>query len=190
MKFQTILIIFTVVSLTLAAWFFNSWRIQKQENARINNNFSAVVAKIKAENFKNVQVLQMTVKEIKNSFPDLEKKLKQEFDIKLRNVQVVSNTVTTVNHTFKTTIKDSIRLDSIPVQKITFKDAWLDFEAEKAGKEFFVNRNIQTVPLIQVVHRDKFRLKYLFKKRPLFQDVKSDNPFAEIKFNRVIEISK
>lgn len=190
MNFKTILIISSLVSLLLASYFFSQWYQEKQNSIRLSNNFTVLADEMEQIDFKHIQLLELTKQELKKSFPELEEKIKQELNIKLKNVQMVSNTVTTINHTFKTIVKDSLRLDSISVQKISFKDAWLDFEAEKAGEEFFVNRNIQTVPLLQVIHRDKWKFKYLFRKRPLLQDIKSDNPYADITFSRVIEVSK
>lgn len=190
MKIQSILLFLTLSSLLLAAYFFSSWYKERKDNNRLNQNFLTLSREMKKFDAKHVQLLELTKREIKNSFPELENRLKKEFDVKLKNTVLVSNTVTEVNHTFKTTIRDSVKLDTIQVQKISYKDTWIDFEAEKVNNDFYVNRNIVTVPLFQVIHRDKFRLKYLFKKRPLFQEIKSDNPYADIQYSRSIFVSK
>jgi hypothetical protein len=190
MKFRVILIVSTIVSILFAAYFFQKWSEQKSDNTRLHNNFDVLSAEIKASDLKHTMLLELTKKEINKSFPELVSQIKADFDIKLKNVQVVSNTITQVNHTFKTTIKDSIRLDTIPIQNISYKDDWIDFQAQKLGDDFIVNKNLVTVPLLQVIHKDRWRLKYIFKKRPLFQDIKSENPYAKIQFSRVIQLSK
>lgn len=210
MKFRSILITSTVVSILLAGYFFNSWLKQKQENTRLTNNFSVLVDEMRAENFKNVQLLTMDVKEIKKSFPELEKKLKDDFNVKLKNALQYTRTEMEVNHTFKAPITpidwdklghtaDSviqaiaargIPIDTIKLKTFSYKDAWLDFNAVEVEDTVYVDRNKMPVPLDQVIHRDKWKFKYLFKRRPLLQSIKSDNPYAEIKFSRVIEISK
>jgi hypothetical protein len=210
MNFRTILISLAVASILFAAYFFNAWLDQKRENARLTNNFAVLVDEMRAENFKSVQVLTMTVKEIKNSFPDLEEKIKKDFDVKLKNAVQYSQIKTEVNHTFKAPVKpidwdklghtaDSviraimsrgIPIDTLKLKTFSYTDAWLDFNAVEIDDTVYVDRNKTPVPLDQLVHRDKWRFKYLFKKRPLFQQVKSDNPYAEIKFNRIIEIQK
>jgi hypothetical protein len=213
MKFQGFLILITLVSLGLAAYFFTEWLEKKKENNRINNNFSAAINELKAENYNNNLVYQMSVREIKNSFPDLEKKLKQEFDVKLKNLIQYTQTNIEVNHPFKAPVKtidwdklgitadsvinailkreqEGLTIDTIKLKTFSFNDAWLDFNAVEIDDTVYVDRNKMPVPLDQIVHRDKFRLKYLFKNRPLFQQIKSDNPHAEIKYNRVIQVTK
>lgn len=210
MKFRITLIALTVLSILLAVWFFNSWLNLKQENDRINNNFSAAITELKAENWNNNQVYQMSLKEIKKSFPELEQKLKQEFDVKLKNLVQYTKINTEVNHTFKAPITpidwnklgftaDSviraianrgIPIDTIKLKTFSYTDTWLDFNAVEIDNTVYVDRNKMPVPLDQVIYRDKWKFKYLFKRRPLFQQVKSDNPYAEIKFNRVIQVQK
>lgn len=64
--------------------------------------------------------------------------------------------------------------------------------AIQRNDSFEVLRNIQNVPLTQVLFRDKWRPKYIFpwNKRPLYIDVKSDNPYALINYQRTIKLVK
>lgn len=208
MKFRSILIISTLVSLLLAGYLFSNWYEQKKENNRLHNNFSVITDELKLIDFKHTQLLEMNKNEIKNSFPELEKKLKDDFDVKLKNLMQYSEIKTEVNHRFKVPVSeidwskfgntsDSVmraileryKVDSVTLKTFSFKDQWLDFNAVEIQDSVFVDKNIVTVPLTQVVYKDRFRLKYLFKKRPLLQYIKSDNPYAEIKYSRTIRVS-
>lgn len=212
MKFRTIFNIISVLSILASVYFFNAWLNQKKENTRLNNNFSVLASEIRAENKNQVQILEMTVKEIKQSFPELEKKLKHDFDVKLKNLVQYSHINTEVNHTFKAPVKseiwwkgfsktadsvinaitakasEGVPVDTIKLKTFSYKDKWLDFNALEIDDTVYVDRNKMPVPLDQVIHKDKWKFKYIFKKRPLIQYVKSENPYAEIKFNRVIQV--
>jgi hypothetical protein len=196
MKFNITLIGLFVASICLSGFFFTQWRQSEKDNQRNQANFVSLASEI--HNFQKqavtISILDMKLGEVKKSFPELENSIKEEFNVKLRNVMQISNTQTIVDHTFKTTIKDSVKLDTIPVKLIAYKDAWIDFKATQYQNDFIVERNRVPVPLDQIIYREawkpKFILPWLWGKRQIYQDVKTKNPYAIIDFTRTINIHK
>lgn len=184
-------------SLILCLLFYVMWKDARSNYQRQTQNFEALANEMKAfkdTTFARIKVMNMTSNEVKTAFPELETKLKKYFDIKLKNVHQVTTTETVVNQTFKTHIRDSVVLDTIPLRYAKFKDQFLDFEAQELNNELYVTKNINRVPLVQVVSREKWKFKHLFpwnwNERALVQDVKTENPNAEIEFSRTINIKR
>ena len=193
---KTTLISITIVSLCLAFMFCEKYFTERQNNKRLNNNFEILAAEF-SEIKKQVVttgVLEMKVKEIKASFPNLEKQLKDEFNTKLKNAIQYSESKTIVNHTFETTVKDSFKLDTIPIKLFAYRDNWIDFSAFSTDSVFTVEKNIIPVPLKQLINREPWKLKFLppwnWGKRKLMQTIKTDNPYAVIDYARTINIKK
>lgn len=196
MRFNITLIGLFVASICLSGFFFTQWRQSEKDNQRNQANFATLANEVHQFQKQSVTVgiLDMKISEVKNAFPELENSLKTEFGIKLRNALQVSNTQTIVNHTFKTTIKDSVSIDTIPMKIIAYSDDWIDFKATQYQNQFVVERNRVPVPLDQVIFREKwvpkFILPWLWGKRQIYQDVKTKNPWAIIEFTRTINIHK
>jgi len=195
-KFTLILIILCFVSLLLATWCFNSWQHERKERQRADVNLLTLSTEYRAfkdTSFARIGILSMEVNEVKRYFPELEKTLKNEFNTKLKNAIQVSQTTAVVNTTFKTFVKDSTIIDSIPLHTVNYTDSFTRFRAVEYAGEFTVNENRVRVPLIQVTSREPWNPKYLLpwnwnKSRPIYQDVKSTNPNAIIEFSRTLNI--
>lgn len=198
MKFNITLILVTIISLFLSAFFFYAYRHEQNSRFLAGNNVSVLMKENEMLKKDTAQlrlgILTMTQSEIKKAFPELVKTISNVMDVKLKNIKQITTTQLEINHTFKTTIRDSLRLDTIPFQYMAYTDSFTDFEAQQIEKELYVPRNIEKVPLLQVVFREKWKLKNLFPwhwgNRQLIQDIKSNNPHAVIDFNRVINVEK
>lgn len=196
MKANIYLIIVTIISLCLALMFFEKFYTAQENNKRINSNFTSLAQEFKQlkKQAVTISILNMKIKEVKSSFPELENSLKSEFNAKLRNAIQYSETKTIVNHTFKTTVKDSFICDTVPVKLFAYNDKWIDFSAFSNDSVFSLEKNIVQVPIKQLIHRETWKLKYLppwnWGKRKIYQDIKTDNPYAVIEFARTINFVK
>lgn len=184
-------IVFTALLFT-SLLFYNNWQKARKTNERLDRNFTILALEVKSfkKQVVTTGVLEMTKKEIKDAFPTLEKHLKDEFNAKLKNVQTYSNTQTIVNHTFETLVKDSLIKDTVHITTFEYNDKWLHFSAYKQDSSFIVTKNSMSVPLEQIIYRDKWKPKNLFKARSLQQTIKTENPFAVIEFQRTINLKK
>jgi hypothetical protein len=200
MKTTVILIIVLVLMSVSGGFLFHQWRIERAGRIRNENNIVVLTRENKA--FKGdttkarTGIINMTTEELRRTFPDLVNLIKKELGVNSNNVAQVVNTETVVNQTFKTHIKDSInyRIDTIPLQYMVYKDIYLDFEAQKINDDVYVTRNINRVPLLQVISKEPWKLKHILPwkwgTRQLIQDVSTENPHAKIEFSRTINITK
>lgn len=207
MKFRSSLISLSLISLLLAGYFFLKWDHTRKENNRLSNNFEALSEQIQELSKEQSKVLSMTKAEIKQTFPVLEERLKKDFDVKLKNLIQYTRITAEVNSGFKApvidwdhlsrtadsvllSLSDRYQIDTIQVKSFSFSDAWTDFKAVEIMDTVYVERNKSIVPLEQVIHREKWKLKNLFKPRQLIQNIKTPNPNAHIDFNQTIIVSK
>ena len=176
--------------------FMEKYYSERANSKRLENNFETLANEVHAfqKQAVTIELLNMRTEEIKRSFPELESRLKTEFGTKLKDAIQYTETQTIVNHTFKTTVRDSFVLDSIPVKAFAYKDEWIDFSAWSSDTLFTLDRNIVPVPLKQLIHREPWKLKFLppwnWGKRQIFQEIKTDNPYAVIEFARTINFVK
>lgn len=191
-NFKTAVFVAFAILLILSMQFYSNWIQAKKTNARLDKNFNILAAEFNSLKKQSVTVgvLEMTKKEIKGAFPELEEHIKKEFNQKLKNIQTYSNTQTVVNHTFETTLKDSLINDTIKVKSFNYSDAWLKFNAYQKDSIVKITKNEIPVPLEQIVYREKWKLFHPFRKRPLSQQIKTANPYATIDFQRIIQITK
>jgi hypothetical protein len=196
MKTNQSLIILTIVSLALAFMYFEKYYTERANSNRLNKNFESLAGEF--TEFKKqavtIGILDMRIKEVKKSFPELEKQIKDDFNVKLKHAIQYSETQTIVNHTFKTTVRDSFVCDTVPVKFFVYKDKWIDFSAFSDNDTFTLDKNEVPVPLKQIIHREPWKLKYLppwnWGKRKILQEIKTDNPYAVIEFARTINFNK
>lgn len=167
---------------------------EKSNTHRLQSDITTLTKEKRSKDSSSYQVkiLNFKLAEIKNSFPDLVTELKNELDIKIKNAIQIQKTIMTVNQTYKTTVKDSFKIDSVKVECFNYQDSFKLFSAERINGDLYVTHDITKVPLLQVVHREPWRLKNIlpWNKREIVQDIKSENPHASITFNRVINIVK
>jgi hypothetical protein len=159
MKFTTVLIALTAISLFLSTFMFISWT--KERRRRIQSEQATISIATFKDSIKSYLVL--TTKQIQKIYPEMEQRLKDEFNVKLKNVLSLASTKVITNQTFKTFVKDSLnyKLDTIPFKYIAYKDSFIDFEASEIQTDFFVTRNISQVPLLQVVSREPWKLRFI-----------------------------
>lgn len=191
MKFTSILIASTIVSILLATFLFFSW--DKERRRRIQSE-QTTVSMAKLDSLKTYLVL--TLAQIKQVFPEMEKRIKTEFNQKLNNVLSIATAKIETNNTFHTFIKDStnFKMDTIPFKYIAYKDSFTDFEASQIGNELYVTRNLTTVPITGITYKEPWRLKFVFPwnwgKRRTMYDLKSSNHRAIIKCSQFIQVQK
>ena len=196
MKANSTLLIVTIVSISLAIMFCEKFYGERKNSNRLQNNFETLAGEVNAFKKQSVtiEILDMRINEIKRSFPESEDKLKADFDTKLKDAIQYTETKTVVNHTFKTSVRDSFILDTIPVKLFSYKDEWIDFSAFSDDSLFTLDKNIVPVPLKQLIHREPWKIKFLppwnWGKRQIIQDIKTDNPYAIIEFARTIQFNK
>jgi oligoribonuclease NrnB/cAMP/cGMP phosphodiesterase (DHH superfamily) len=192
MRLNTILIALAAISIALCTVLFFSWK--SEHTRRIQAEQTTVNFAVFKDSVKNYLVL--STNQIKEIYPKLEQRLKDEFNVKLNNVLQIASTKVTTNSTFKTFVKDSLNLkiDTIPFKYIAYRDSFIDFEASEIQNEMFVTRNIVQVPLTQIISREPWKFKNVFPwnwgKRKIFQDIRSDNPHAVIKYSQIIQVAK
>jgi hypothetical protein len=176
----------------LSSFLFYSWN--KERKKRIQAQQTTINIATLKDSVKTYLVL--TTAQIKEIFPEMEKRLKEEFDQKLKNVLSIANSKIITNNTFHTFVKDSIniKLDTILFKYIAYKDSFTDFEASEIDKDFYVTRNITTVPITEINYREPWTLKFILPwnwgKRKELHDIRSSNPHAVIKYSQFIEIQK
>jgi hypothetical protein len=169
---------------------------QIKENRRINENVVTMASYLQmaTDSLKtDVRVINMKTEEVRKAFPGITTQLNQ-LNIKLKNVESVGASITEINSEFRTFLKDSIILDTVPMQYVRYNDPWLSFHAEIIDKEFIVKENLVTDSLLQVVHWSKesgfpFGLGW-FKKKYLVQTIRASNPNAVFKYDQFIRIEK
>jgi hypothetical protein len=200
MKTTVILIIVLILMSLSGGFLFHQWRTERAGRIRNENNIVVLTRENNA--FKNdtnkarTGIINMTPEEFRRTFPDLVTLIKKELGVKSQNIAQVVNTETVVNQTFKTHIKDSTNylIDTIPLQYMVYKDVYLDFEAQKINDDVYVTRNINRVPLLQVISKEPWKPKHILPwnwgTRQMIQDVSTENPHAKIEFSRTINISK
>ncbi|MCX6222497.1 MAG: hypothetical protein NTZ69_16115 [Bacteroidia bacterium] len=170
----------------------------KEEVSRLNQNQTALLQKneeyktLSGKSAKEVQKLNLTVKEVKESKTDLLLKL-ADLQIKLNRLVSASTTSTETTIPINAQIKDSIvyregKTDTL--RCINLKSPYYSVTGcENNG--MFSGLIIVPDSIIQVAHRVPHR--FLFFKwgtKAIRQEVTSTNPFTKIIFSEYLEIKK
>ena len=161
----------------------------KIENKRVTKNYKVSHDSIKlilGENgllASRIQSQALTVKELKSYFQNIVADL-TDMKIQLKKVSSITAFNTETTNNINTVFKDSIRVDSVQIQTLSYSDRWFDIDIVKEG----LNAKIKAISrdsLIQVVHwqrSGKFWLTRFLTKKEFYQDIKSMNPDSRIKF--------
>ena len=139
-KWASLILLLLSIASILFGWY------EKREKDRYKDNYSLSVSSEKTYKDKNgilvkeVETLQLTKEDLKRSNDSTIKKLLVELDasnLKLRKTTGMTYIDMKTNNNFNTKIKydtiltfyDSLRhvLDTVVVQKMTYKDNWIDF---------------------------------------------------------------
>ncbi|MBA7514372.1 hypothetical protein ES705_06400 [subsurface metagenome] len=198
MKFNGYLFIFAFLALAALAFMTGQFINQRRNNIRLEQNIVDIATGMESlqdSMAAKVGVLRLDIDEVKKAFPDLKEELKREFDIKLRNAELFSKTVTEHTRDFVVFVRDSTAVTEITAQRANFVDQWINFSWYRPAGSDSSHVNI-VVPdsLIQVVYKERregFPLgRGWFKKKDLKQQIKSLNPYTVIKYNQAIKIEK
>jgi len=186
-----IIIVLIVVLLVGAKILHN----ERQKSTRLYSNMQTMAQGVHISHngtAASIRVLNLRVREIKELYPTIEHEIKS-LSVKLKNAKTITNTVTQHNHTFKTTVRDSVIYDTIPAQFATYVDAFTYFNwLYPVGSDSALVTYQVTDSLLQVVSAKRpagFPFGWgWFNKKQLVQDVKTLNPNTKIKYSRVLEV--
>lgn len=188
MKLKIILILSSVV---LIASLF--WRIEALSTklTRSQNNFAALQEEAFKQNKESQRVYTVTIAELKRDHTAVVEQLREDFDIKLRNVKLISSLNTETKTTIETFIRDTTVTDSVKLRVAHFRDAWTSFDM--TVRDNIVSANISTRDSITcVLHKQKRTFGQWIRgdSRKVLNEIKNYNPNSVITYNRVIEIQK
>lgn len=189
MKLKIIgLIFFSVVTII---GLFYILRSEKQKSNRLYQNLTAIVEKNKYYNDSLMisnKVLIYEVSEIKKLYPDLKQQLK-DIDIKIKDVKQYQKTLLDINAKFEAKI--SQKNDTTLLSKYT--DKYLQYLSTINLKDSTEMVQMKMpVKLEEVVwsKRKPGFWNWIKNNRELMQKVWTDNPYIELEYNEIIQVSK
>lgn len=190
------LIIAVCVLLALVSSMSVILRIAINEKKRLNSNQDALLTEIvnyktkDSLNVASVKRLTLTNKEFRQYNEDLTKTVKS-LNIKINQLQSVSQTATITETIIKTQIKDSLiykdRFVRDTLKCIEYRDAFTELSGCIIGKTFegsIVNRDT----LIQAVYRERRHFLFIkFGTKGIRQEILSKNKRSKIAYSQYIE---
>lgn len=165
---------------------FSLWQAEKANAKRMLENVIAIEQGIRYNSDSTqaqVNAIRMELSEVKKAFPELKTELKAH-GIKLRNVEQYQESILGIKADFKAKIEQR---DSSIIT--TYADKWLTYIATSKPTDTTSHVTLSMdVDLKQVVHHQRPPGFWGFlKKRQVVQDIYTDNPYAKLKFNRLIK---
>lgn len=164
----------------------------KEEKSRYKSNFEVSQSDLFYERTNSGQLtarigaLELNNKELREGFNQVNETLK-DMNIKLRKLESYSSTSTETTYNFHTAFRDSVIRDTVLIEKLEYKTAWVNLEILKQG--IIAEVHLQTRDsLIQVVHWNRphnFLFVHWGKKR-FSQTIKSANPDSKIIYSELI----
>jgi hypothetical protein len=186
------ILIYIAVACILLGGVYGLGKLSERKNTqRQKNNYLAL---LQAQNHRydsTTRVINLTKEEIKKQMPELVKQIRQDFDVKLRNINSAQNVNTVTNTNVHTFLKDSTIMDSVKIQVADYHDKWTDLHMIKLRDS--VQVKIRTTDsLLIVVHKVPRKLGQWLRGEPkqVSSDIKSYNPNSKILYQRYIQISK
>lgn len=177
------------------------WKVviqTRSENNRLTANQETLLTKIHyyrtsdSLNAAGVNVLRLKGKEFQQYNADL-LKLINDLNLKLKRLQVISQTSTETEYQIKTGIRDSIiilpgKVDTLNC--LDYRDPYLTFSGCIIDKQFSgLIRSRDT--LIQVIHRVPRRFWFIrWGTKAIRQEIISRNPHSRITYTEYIELKK
>lgn len=160
---------------------------ERKEAKRQENNYLALLER----HDSIVRVINSTKEELKRQQPELVKQIRDDMNIKLRNIASVQNVNTITNTHVNTILKDSTITDSVKVQVADYHDRWTDLHLIKINDSVQVHLRT-TDSLLIVVHKVPRKLGQWLRGEPkkVQSDIKSYNPNSRVLYQRYIKISK
>jgi len=191
-----------LLSLGTLAFFYSS--LLKDRN-RLAENQSSLLSEVKlyklsdSTNVSVIGSLTYSLSEINRATSAEISAMKSTLklmDIKLKNLESYSTVNTETQTTIHSYLRDSIIFDTIPIKYLAYSTKWNDVELSvfPSLQDSISLRVITRDKMIQVVHKDprgwKFWSKSFWRKRPLRQTIRFENPNTEISYPSHIVISK
>lgn len=171
---------------------------QKAEIERVTHNYEVSVSYtklVKGENdlyASRIEKQELTIHELKSYYSNLVADV-ADMKIQLRKVAGITAFNTETTNNINTTFKDSLRIDSVTIQTLSYSDRWFDISIIKEGLKAKINA-ISRDSLIQVIHWERsgvFWPTRFLTKKVYYQDIKSMNPNSRITYSKwIVPIKK
>ncbi len=186
-----------VILLIVLAGFFKIFSLVVKDRNRIASNQDALLSEIRyfklsdSTNAATIGSLTLKLSEIKqtsNTQFDAMKATLKLMDIKLRNLDSYSSSEFENLLTVNTFLRDSVMLDTIPVKYLFAKSRWNEVTvAVFPDRQDSISMKVITYDKIeQVLWKDprgfKFWKKAFWRKRPIHQTIRFENPDTKITF--------
>lgn len=135
-------------------------------------------------------VKRLDIAEVKKFFPELKQELKDQ-GINIKGLQQYQKSQLEINASFESTVKRIVTAKDTTIVS-QFNDKWLKFISTYKSGDTTAKTNIQMpVPIQQVMYQDRHPfILWRFKPTIIRQDMWTDNPYAKITYNNVIEVTK
>ena len=156
-----------------------------QTNYRIAQDSVKLILGRDSLNAARLEAQQLTIDELKSYYGSLVADVK-DMKIQLRKVSQITSFATETTNNINTLFKDSVRIDSVHIQTLSYSDKWISIDIVKDGLNTLISTNTRD-SLIQVVHWNrvgKFWPTRFLTKKVYFQDIKSMNPNSVITYSK------
>jgi len=198
------LLLAIVVLLIALAGLGKLWQITLKDRNRIALNQAALLSEV--QNFKladssnaaTIGILTLKLSEIKNSSNPVLDEMKATLklmNIKLRDLGSYSSVNTETKTTINSFLRDSLIYDTIPVKHLSISTKWNDVSISVfPGFQDSISMRVITFDQMeQVLWKEprgvKFWNKSFWKKRPVKQTIRFQNPDTRISYPAVITVS-
>ena len=180
------------------------WQITLKDRNRIALNQAALLSEVQyfkladSSNAATIGILTLKLSEIKNSsnpFLDEMKATLKLMNIKLRDLDAYSSVNTETKTTINSFLRDSLIYDTIPVKHLSISTKWNDVSISVfPGFQDSISMRVITFDQMeQVLWKEprgvKFWNKSFWKKRPVKQTIRFQNPDTRISYPAVITVS-
>lgn len=181
------------------------WLVTVKDRNRISSNQTALLSEIQyfkladSTNAATIGSLTLKLSEIKISTnPQLEemKATLRLMNIKLRNLDSYSSVNTETTTLINSFLRDSVIFDTISIKHLSITTKWNDVSLTvfPSFEDSISMRVITYDQMEQVLHKEgrgaKFWNKSFWKKRPIKQTIRFQNPDTKISYPAVITLSR
>lgn len=194
----TIIVLFLAMIAITSAWY-----ITLKDRSRIYQNQTALLSEIEyfklsdSTNAATIGTLTLKVSEIRHSNDKSLMEMKETLklmNIKLKNVESYSTVNSATTTTINSFLRDSVIFDTVPIKHLSIFTKWNDVSITVFPTLFdSVSMKVITYDQMeQVLHKEprgiKFWEKAWWKKRPVQQTIRFQNPDTKISYPKVVTI--
>jgi hypothetical protein len=198
------LIVIAILFLALAG-LTKIWLITVKDRNRIAGNQTALLSEIHyfrladSSNAATIGTLTLKLSEIKNSSnPQLEelKATLKLMNVKLRDLDSYSSANTETTTLINSFLRDSVIFDTVQIKYLSIKTKWNDITLSvfPQAKDSISMRVITYDQMEQVLHKSprgaKFWTAAFWRKRPIKQTIRFQNPDTKISYPLVVTVAK